>query len=196
MEASLLNSFIAASRLRRWLSRSDAPVWVRECKAYFDQAFSSRFKDSRVLVDTPCSSIRQQPTPSDLQRLIKLPSIQLHAYATYADVTYARSSTHVGNSLIMYYPNGAVAQGPVAGSIKYIYSQASGIRFAVQRQLLPPVATPNPYRRYPHFPAQIFSTALSENLEEVKLTWILGHYARWAVSEDLCVGLMLQRVCP
>ncbi|KIJ09713.1 hypothetical protein PAXINDRAFT_30099, partial [Paxillus involutus ATCC 200175] len=36
LEVTILQSFIQGTRLRRWLSRSDCPLAIKECKALFD----------------------------------------------------------------------------------------------------------------------------------------------------------------
>ena len=188
-----MRSFIQASRLRRWISRPGAPVWIQECKMYFDEAFGSRLKDNSTSSSTN-SRTATQPVPADLRALVGLNVVALRAHYTYLGVTYSRSSTHLGNSLVLYHPGGDILQRPVAGSIKYIYTMHDQTRLAVQRQQSAPITTRNPFQRYPHFPAQIYSTQLVECVEEVCVSWILCHYARWNMEEGICVLLLLFRV--
>jgi hypothetical protein len=51
MGESLLQSFIAASKLCRWLARLDAPIFIKECKTLFDKAFGSKFRELTVFED-------------------------------------------------------------------------------------------------------------------------------------------------
>lgn len=193
---SIVRSYIAGTKLRRWLTRVDAPVWIRECRVFFDKAFGSRFKDPSPLVPSAVPRQGAHETPLDLRQLVPSSQVALHAYATYANVTYARSSTHLGSSLVLYHPAGSVAADPVPGSIKYIYStNQQEVRLAIQRQVHAPPSIPDPFARYPHFPARIYSTSLSDHLEEVKLTWLVGHYGRWVITDEYCVVLALLRVC-
>jgi hypothetical protein len=194
MEASIFSAYVAASKLRRWLSRPNALMFIKECKELFDSVFAPRFKDSAVYEDSSIRERQNASTPFDLRHLVPEVKVALRAHVPHADVMYSRSSTHLGNSLIFYFSGGSPTGGPVAGSIKYIYLRNGLWRLAVQRQLPAPEGVQDPFKCYPHFPACLYSTVLSEQLEEVDLTWLVGHYARWNVTDTLCVVLTLSRV--
>ena len=53
----------------------------------------------------------------------------------------------------------------------------------------------DPYIEWPHFPARVYSTSLSPQLEGVDPEWIVSQYARWAFDKDHAVVLNLSRVC-
>ncbi|KAF8580631.1 hypothetical protein K439DRAFT_1356478, partial [Ramaria rubella] len=36
---------------------------------------------------------------------------------------------------------------------------------------------------YPHFPAKLYSSDLSEQLEIVKVNWVVGHFSQWSISK-------------
>jgi hypothetical protein len=194
MEGTLLRSFIAASKVRRWLARSDAPLFIQECKQLFDKAFGSKFKDSTIFEDPASLRGIVSPTPADLLPLIGKSSVTLRAHVAHVNVTYSRSTSHLGNSLVLYYSAGDASKVPTAGSIKYIYLYGGKVWLAVQRQLNAPAHIRNPFSLYPHFPASIYSTRLSSELETIDLAWLVGHYARWAINDELCVVLALFRV--
>lgn len=194
MEASMFSSYIAASKLRRWLSRPNAPTFIKECKELFDNVFASRRKDSTIFENSSIHDRQDVRTPPDLRHLVPVTTVTLRAHVSHADVTYSRSSTHLGNSLILYLGGGSTSGGPVAGSIKYIYLRDGLWKLAVQRQLPAVEGTQDPFKPYPHFAARLYSTALSGQLEEADLTWLVGHYARWSISDALCVVLALSRV--
>ena len=194
LESSLTKSFIAASKLRRWLNRTDAPFFIKECKAVFDKAFGLTSKESAVLANPETLGGTDTLTPSDLYPLVKQDRVALRAHASYAGTNYSRSSTHVGNSLIIYWARGDVSGAPSVGSIKYIYNTADSVKLAVQRQVAAPDGTVNPFHPYPDYHAQIYSSQMSSVLEEVQFSWVVGHCARWHMSTELCVVLPLLRV--
>ena len=70
------------------------------------------------------------PVPQDLKGLIHQCSVVLCAHVKHEGVVYNQSSTHVGNSLIMFYPQGCRTMSPVPGSIKYIYGSNGMLTFA------------------------------------------------------------------
>lgn len=193
MEGSLLQSFISAAKLRRWLARPDAPQFIRECKSLFDRAFGTPQKESAILQDADTDR-KLSVTPVDLKPLVVAHQVSLQAHVHHARRTYSRSSTHLGNSLVLYYSQGDASKEVFAGSIKYIFSDGQTIRLAVQRQIAAPEGTPDPFQRYPDFHASIYSTAVTSELETVELSWLVGHYARWAMNDELCVVLALLQV--
>ena len=81
----------------------------------------------------------------------------------------------------------------VPGSIKYIYQERGRFVLAIQRQL-PADDVSDPYGIYPYFPAKLYSSSLSRELERVEPDWIYAHYARWKVSSTQSVVLSLSRV--
>ncbi|KAF8123623.1 hypothetical protein EV363DRAFT_1159530 [Boletus edulis] len=170
----MLESYLKGAKLRSWLSRPDCPTAIRECKILFDQAY--RFPDGNLNVSDDAV----------LRANIK----------DKTGVVYSRTSTHVGNSLILFYPQGNHLSTPVPGNIKYIFAEGDSYAFAVQRQLpLPPSESKlDPFAAYPHFPAQQYSSVLQTTLEYVRFSWVFGHYARWAISDDRVVVLNLSKV--
>jgi hypothetical protein len=194
MGESLLQSFIAASKLRRWLARPDAPIFIKECKTLFDKAFGSKFRESTVFEDVSHADRLPVLTPLELLPLVGKDKVSLRAHTVHVGVTYSRSSTHLGNSLVLYYPGGDTLREPVAGSIKYIFTRDGRVRLAVQQQRPAPSGTIDPFAAFPEFPARIYSLALDDALEEVELIWLVCHYARWTMTSELCVVLALLRV--
>jgi hypothetical protein len=135
-------------------------------------------------------------TPRDLQSLVRSPKVGLPARYRHNGVMYARSSTHVGNSLIYFYPDGNRNSSATHGSIKYIFKSKSGsFRFAVQRHLPLPRGVLDPFASYPHFPAKLYSSQLRSALEIVEVDWVIAQCARWKMSPMLAVLLTLYRVC-
>jgi hypothetical protein len=137
----------------------------------------------------------RQQIPKDLRQLVGSVEVELHARLCHRNIIYSRSSTHLGNSLIFFYPLGNTSSNPVAACIKYVYSKHGIMTLAVERQLPSPVGTVDPFARYPYFPAKLYSCKLSDTLETVEVDWIMCHFARWQLSSRLSVILMLSQVC-
>lgn len=191
LESTMLSSFVRAANLKHWLARPDCPPFIEECKRVFDQAFGNTAEDDKNLI----SQSAFRPVPAFLRGIIKSQKVALRARHHYDHVTFSRMSTHLGNSLIMFYPSGDHSNKPVPGSINYIVAQDGGEVVYVIRRQQPSSGVIDPFSPYPHFHAKIYSTALSEILEVVKPEWVLSHYARWDLDEKHAVVLSLSRVC-
>lgn len=121
--------------------------------------------------------------------------VALRAYHKFEDVMFARSSTHIGSSLIFFHPDGNLNKSPVPGTIEYIVAHwNSSVVYVVRRQQPSPAGTIDPFTRYPDFPAAVYSTSLSDMREIVNPSWVTSHYARWHMDEHHAVILMLSRV--
>ncbi|KAG0698985.1 hypothetical protein DFH29DRAFT_754443, partial [Suillus ampliporus] len=105
---------------------------------------------------------------------------------------YARESTHMGNSLILYYPDG-IMHTQTPGTIKYIFRTEHGVGFAVRHHLLL-LSYPDPFCHYPHFPAQLHLSALTDHLEVVMPEWVVLHFAWWNFSPQHIIAVSLCRV--
>ncbi|KAF8833394.1 hypothetical protein BDN67DRAFT_917111, partial [Paxillus ammoniavirescens] len=117
------------------------------------------------------------------------------AHVKHEEVVYSRSSTHVGNSLIMFYPQGCHSLSPVPGIIKYIFGSNGFLTFAVQRQCpLPQGKQHDPFTLYLHFLAKLYSSVVSDGLEIVRLSWAVSHFARLPIVDGHVVVLSLCRV--
>jgi hypothetical protein len=198
----MLRSFIKAARLRRWLARSDCPPAIKECKVLFDKAYAPKHNEysgiaqsDEVFMDGSGSNRQQSVSvPSDLQPLIDGSKVILHAWCHLHGLVYAHSSTHLGNSLIHFYPGGNKSSPPIPGSIKYIFATQNTVAFAVQRHLNMQPGTIDPFAAYPDFPAKLYASALADELEVVELDWVTCHFARWQISSEHVVVLSLSKV--
>lgn len=201
LESTILHHFIRAGKLRRWLARPDCPQAIKECKVLFDKAYDSKVPDdAEINNDAETFHAKaSQPVPPDLYQLVKESKVGLQARLKLRGIVYSTVSTHVGNSLIYFYPKGNMSSSPVPGSIKYIFSRkGEAATLAVQRQL-PCIwdhGFIDPFSRYAHFPAQLYDSRLSDVLEEVKIEWVMCHFARWNISSEHAVVLSLSRVLP
>jgi hypothetical protein len=139
---------------------------------------------------------KEQPTPDDLLPLIHRNKVRLRARIVSRGCSYSRSSTHTGNSLILFRES-SEGVSSVAGSIKYIFLHDQRWLLAVQRQL--PCAENSSlaqcFSRYPHFPAQVYSNQLSDSLVLVELDWIMDQFLRTRISETEVVVIPVSQVC-
>jgi hypothetical protein len=183
-----------AAKLKYWLNRPSCPPVFREVKSLFDRLVSPLVDADPISVskDRP---LTQQVIPDDLHQLIQVRRAILHARTFYEGSIYTRDSTHVGNSLILYYHGGIRNVPPTPGIIKYIFEMERVVGFAVRRYL-PLHSHLDPFRHYPYFPARLHSTVLIDHLEIVKPEWVVSHFARWKFSPQHIVAVSLCRVCP
>lgn len=201
MEATLLHSFVKAGNLKRWLNRPDCPAAIKECKAVFDKAYSQKAASSEGIgfegEDTSVHANRRpRAVPPALSHLVVDREVFLQARIKLFGIFYAAATTHLGNSLVMFYPDGNRSSSPIPASIKYIFSKGDETFFAVERQLPRRLddSSIDPFAKYPHFPAVLYQVQMSTELEKIKLDWIAGHYARWIMPNGYAVVLPLSKV--
>ena len=198
----MLHSYLKGAKLRAWVSRPDCPTTIRECKILLDRAYRSQETSEKtnadgIILPNLTDNPRAVLLPDDLQRLIGQRRGVLRANVKHSTgVFYSRSSTHLGNLLIFFYPRGNHSLPPVPGSIKYIYQDGGSFLFVVQRQrpLSRESKVAHAFSAYPHFPAKVYSSDLEDILESVNCSWVSSHYARWALSPDAVVVLSLCKV--
>jgi len=194
LEQRLLNVWIQASQLKRYLSRPDAPPAIKECKALFDKAnlVDEPFEPS---VDSENGERNQVPVPAELRSIIPDRNVVLHARYKSQGVVYTRFSTHLGNSLIYYHSKGDRTSDAVPGSIQHILERGKRIIFSVQRHLPKHPHIFDPFSPYPNFPAKLYSCQMSASLEIVELDWVVSHFARWQIFSDHVAIVSLSKVC-
>lgn len=192
LESTKLFSFIRSGKLKRWLWRADAPMVIKECCTFFDRAFDNNLDESKFI---PAQSAFQS-VPPVLHGIIKAKKVALRAFHHADHTIFSRASTHLGNSLVMFYPGGDRSLHPCPGSIQYIIAHEDmHVVYIVQRQMPVSLNTPDNFSVYPHFHAKLYSTMLSAQYEMVEPEWVMSHYARWNVSKEHAVVLNLSRVC-
>jgi hypothetical protein len=191
LEATMLSTFTRSAKLKQWIARPDSPPFLKECKRYLDKAFSTTSEDSNHVADSAFRAI-----PAELRGVIPAGSrVATRARHLHDGVVFSRSKTHVGNSLIMYYPNGNRRDSPIPAEIENIVvGMDQKYTYVVRRQLPAPPGTVDPFAPYLHFPAKVFSSKVSSTLEVVSPHWVMTHYARWNLDRDRVVVLDLSRV--
>ncbi|KAJ7265279.1 hypothetical protein C8J57DRAFT_1005151, partial [Mycena rebaudengoi] len=172
MEATILKSWMRGANLRRWLRRPDCPAVISEFKRLFDLAFTRR-------------NFRDEETP-------KPGKDRESAHHTYKGRNFSRASTHLGNSLVLYYP--ANSTTPIPGSIQKIEVVDNEAFFYIRRQAPLPPDKYDPFSRFPHFPATTYSSKMvNGSCDRVHPSKVHSHFARFEFSDDRAVVLDLSR---
>jgi len=169
---TLLHSFLRANRLKQWLARPDCPPAIKECKILFDRLSSSNVATTPVASEQPLS-------PSHVQ---------------YDGLTYAQSRSHLGNSLILFSPDGDTAAPLVPGQIIHIFICRDSTTFWVRRYLPLEKGITDPFQPYVHVPIKLCSSKLNPTLEKVEVNWVVGHFALYPLSIEQIAVVSLSRV--
>lgn len=188
----MVTSYIRGASLRRWLARADCPAVIKACKTLFDKAFSPKSED---LLGDDGNDLGVVTLPSDLRNATNLLKASLMARCRFRGFIYSRSSTHLGNSLVLFHKGGDRRLSPVPGCIKHIYRHQSTTYLAVQRYEDIEHGTADPFAKYPYFPAKLYSSTLADPLEIIQPEWIHSHFALWEFSPSQVVVLSLSHVC-
>ncbi len=187
----MFSAFSRSAKLKQWIARPDCPAFLKECKHYFDKAFSTLPEDSNRIGDSTFSAILAELwdiIPAGLKVAVCVRHL-------HNGIIFSHSKTHVGNSLIMYYPNGNRSNPPIPAEIENIVvGMDQRYTYVVCHQLPAPPGTVDPFASYLHFPVKIFSSKISNVLEAVSPDWVMTHYARWKLDDDRVIVLDLLRV--
>ena len=141
MESTLLLSFLKAAKLQRWLSNPQSPPIFKEIKVVFDKIYKSThsYNDPRDDDSTQSLDISTPKSiPHDLKAMLNVSQskIYLRACIKIQGIFYTCSETHLGNSLVHFYPNGDQCKSCVLGRIKYIHStDRVHYALAIQQQI-------------------------------------------------------------
>jgi hypothetical protein len=182
----MLHSFISASWLRSWMSRSDRSPAINECIQFIKKVKGWHYDD-------PIPHTTIKPLPSNLKDLLDQHEGHSIGRIKYNGKTYARSTAHVGNSLIRFYPSGDKRSFLVPGQIEYIIEQKEQTILFVRRHLELEISVCDPFRHYPHFQVELYSSNLHDELEIVELDWIFSHFARYKMHSERVAILCLSR---
>ena len=112
LESTMTLSYLKAGRLKQWIGRPDCPAFLQECKILFNKAFGRKSND--------CPPSAFGPVPEPLKAMVHGIQIALRATHVVNGIIYSHCSTHVGNSLVVFYPGGNRSLPPVPGSIQHI----------------------------------------------------------------------------
>ncbi|PIL30483.1 hypothetical protein GSI_07182 [Ganoderma sinense ZZ0214-1] len=194
-------AFLRAANLKRWLSKAaNRSEGIKRCKALFDKIYGAkscdRHHEELALADEDyVKKEEDKATPDDLKALVASPHVALHARFRSGGIVYARASTHKGNSLVLFYPDGNIDSPPIPGCIQHIFSVGGKTSFAIQRYRKSASNNLDPFARWPEFRAQTWSTTQgSHSLEIVQISWIHAHFAQLSIGQDKVVVLDLREM--
>ncbi len=171
LEQTILQSRKRGANIHWWLAQDDCPEVIQQFKYFFDKAFS-----------------QEQPSNS-WDRIGEI------AHIMHDGVNYSHAETHLGNSLVSYYPS-KFATKPVVGSIQKITAHGQHVWLTIKRQALLPSGSYDPFVRYPHFSTSLYSSKSFEgNEDHIPVTSIVSHVAQFMVpGTEVAVILTLSRV--
>jgi hypothetical protein len=139
METTMVHMFIKAGKLKWWLARLDCPPVIKECKILFDKAYAPKIHDvseidddrDSVFVETLFADDHPAPcvVMDELRHFTKKAKAIMCARLRHCGIIYAISSTHLGKSLIHFYPHGDRSKSPILGCIKFIFEQQGRMVF-------------------------------------------------------------------
>jgi hypothetical protein len=164
------------ANLRQWLKWPECPEVIWQFKHLFDKAFSS-------------NKHQNEDSASTTRR----PDV---AHLKHDGIIVSHCSTHLGNSLVLYYPSSS-SSTPIAGSIQVIDTSGDQIYLSIKCQSPLPPGNYDPFRRYSSFPATIYSSNMDDGpADRVPLESVVSHVARFTFSSGCAVILNLSRVRP
>ncbi|KAF8224002.1 hypothetical protein L208DRAFT_1227679, partial [Tricholoma matsutake] len=123
------------------------------------------------------------------------PTCQSMDLASYMHngVVFSCCSTHLGNSLIMYYPS-PTSSTPIAGSIQTTDTSGSQVYLFINCQPCLSQGGYNPFHQYTSFPATLYSSKMDDGpADRVPSESVVSHVALFIFSPDHAVILNLSR---
>jgi hypothetical protein len=174
-EATLLNTWIRSANLRWWISRPDCPAILREFQRLFSLFLGVNLGDKAAAMGPDNGKAETRP-----------------AHFKHDGVNYSRATTHIGNSLILYLDPGSGKS--YAGSIEEIVVGSERTEFKVRPQAPLPPGKNDPFKAFPYFPAETYSSKMMDEVVSVEPHCIIGHCACFEFSDEQAVILTLSRV--
>ena len=187
MESTLLEPFLMTSKLKCWISKPDCPPVIKECRELFNKVYASKIldNDDSVTVEE-ATTMPIHSTSAELHVLLK----DAQEVAMCARM---RHNSSVYSSSKYLYPHGDRALSSIPSSIKYVCCEGQTAYLGVQHQLSLENAVLNTFAHYPPFPARVYSSSLSQTLEQVQPDWIFSHYVWMNFTANHAVVLSFNR---
>lgn len=207
MESTLLTSFLKASKLKRWMADPSNPVLIQQIRSLYDKVYSPNSADGVSTAhadeleenDNARALLSGTKIPGDLRPFLSSAGakIRLHARFKRGGIVFSLPNIHKGNSQIYFYPKGDKTSTPIPGIIQNIFTETGqrSIFVVVQRVDALDSSVTDPFSLYPHWPAKLFKSRLSDTYERIQSDWVAGHFARWDYNSKQIVVLSLSRVC-
>jgi hypothetical protein len=197
LETSMLRGFLQRANLRRWLSRAGTDPLLKQAQELIDKLYGGATKDDDVhpqeMLDADTEALSRGTllrAPEGLPTKSRIVSMRARFRAD--NIIYARQTTHLGNSLVLFYAGGNRGNSATPGSIEYIYEDEGTIQFAVR--MYRRWDGRDPFARWPDFPAKLWSLQQYDRLEAVELSWIVSHFVQYPLGDQFVLGTNLQVV--
>ncbi|KAK0430353.1 hypothetical protein EV421DRAFT_1721637 [Armillaria borealis] len=158
--------------LRRWLNQPDCLDVIVVFKTLFNRACSP-----------PHNLIAEPPTSQQSN----------HAHYFFDHYNLLRMH-YAGSNLVLYHPY-VKSTTAVGGSIQKVTTRGDQVHFHIKRQAPLPLSKYNPFRRYPSFPACMYSLKMNDDLlDKVSPSVIVSYPVRFKFSYERAVILNLSKV--
>jgi len=109
----MFSAFSRSAKLKQWIAHPNCPAFLKEFQHHFDIAFSTLPEDFNHIVDSAFSAIS-----AEFQDIIPVGlKVAVHVQHLHNGIVFSRSKMHIGNSPIMYYPNGNRSNPPIPAEI-------------------------------------------------------------------------------
>jgi hypothetical protein len=189
MESTVHRSFIRGAGLRRWMARPDAHPLIKAAKNLFDKIYTQKSEDHPMVMpslddddDQHSEDVASAAAQSDMPRF------------RYRGVTYTRSKTHLGNSGVMFYPNGDLGKLPIPGLIDRIDCKGQGNIQLYIKYNLPSRLKRDPFLQWPEFGAQMWSNKYASSPSKIGLDGIASQMMWFSIDDQYCVVKAVSRV--
>ncbi len=205
---TLLCTFIASARLRQWISRPNIPPAIKSCAVLFNHLFGGEARyfggiendledlEFDAAVETSSQETKVScPYIINFARKVAHPLQSSVARVRHRGIMYSRSSTHMGNSHILFYSEGNKDSEPVPGTI-VDHFRKSGCLYITRET---PTGAAFWFSRSVssvHLTSQrgFILRSWSLRIDSVKLDWIASHFACYPWSDSQTAVLSLSRV--
>ncbi|KAL5499154.1 hypothetical protein ACEPAH_1672 [Sanghuangporus vaninii] len=186
-EATMLNTFIATSRLAQRFSRDGQPPGIEDCLAIIDDMLAEDREtpkwDGSIL---PPVNLTETP---EVMHVLQAYSDRLDSRCKWKGAQYDVRNRHEGNSQIIYRPKDGIRLAP--GFIEYIVAGDNPL-FIVRPLLL---TSDDPFDKYPDAPMRTFFIPHPQPpLEVVDCQTIVGHFASLHLADNFYTIIPLCKI--
>jgi len=184
-----VETFVRIGALRRWFSRPDVASGLKKCYTVFNRFYGN----SAAYMQAMNVEADDDDDADDDEVIATLSNKDDIARVRHEGVVYSRSRTHHGNSQILFYPNGDRRHPPLPALIDKISRSEGEITLTVRcyRERHSQI---DPFERFQHFDAKLYSSQVANSTLEVKLPWIKCHFAAYEWTKKDTAILSLSRV--
>ncbi|KAH8799595.1 hypothetical protein DL96DRAFT_1426053, partial [Flagelloscypha sp. PMI_526] len=171
MEQTLLISYLRAANFRQWLAMPRCPPILHILRILLEKAFWRQRYQERT--------VEFQHTPKE------------YAHYPINSESFARSTHHLGNSIIIYHrPSDDML---VPGSIQTIEVSGSETFCSVTEAMPLKAGVHDPFERYPDFPAVTFTNSYLPTQHRIPVEKIVAHAVRYEFSRNRAVYVNLSQ---